>query len=355
MKQYEYELLLLTFLLLRFFFKNFLGVENYFTEQPILGLSEKSNFILGAVVLIIVCIYLSSKFGRLIRSNESTFEKPILILFSLFFACPASLPFLFNTAILTGTQMLYPFAVFALCLFLISKPFIKWLVPIICALYFIPALHSSEVLFSVLRKGAILYVPLILLLLYLDMIKNQIEPGKKKTKRINIKSDSTILFFISLFVSICSYLYSLNKGTSYCEGFYREAQKLNGYLLISLLITAPVLVALGIVIYHAIKNKFPKLIFGVLFRASALLFLLYKNNYYGLWIPFVILSLFIIIFYGVQQKNPAMLSAVQRFGEFCLKHQFSFFIILMVMVSFSNVSSTFLSVTIQKIFNILPY
>jgi len=353
--RYEYELILFVFLLLRFVFKNILGFSTYFTKQTIFGLSDKLNIAIGSAVLLFVCIFLALMFGRLIRRNGEDYEKPLLILVALFFACPATLPFLFAVKSASGTLLLYPFAVFALSIFLISKPFFKWLVPFICAFFFIPALYSSEIFFTALRKGAILYVPLILLYLYLEMMKSQIEPGSKQTKRINKKSAPAVLFILSSLVSIGSYIFTLSSGRSYYLPFFNSEQRLDGYLAVCFLIVAPALAALCAVLYFAIKNKFTMRIFDVFWRVPILLLLLFRSNYYGLWIPFLLLSLFLFVFYSFWQKNSAMLTSVRTVGDYCMEHKFAFYIILIAMASLSNVTSAYLSGTFQSIFDRLPY
>jgi len=354
-KQFEYEIIILIFLLLRFVFKNILGFATYFTKQPIFGFNDKLSILIGTAVLFIICTFLAMIFGKLIRSNGAEYEKPILFFVAFFFACPASLPFLFNTDSLTGTQMFYPFALFILSIFLISKPFVKWLVPLICAVYFVPAVFTNEIFFSVLRKGAILYVPLILLFLFLEMMKIQIEPGSKQKKTINMKSASSILFFVSLLISIASYIYTLTRGKSYYEDFYNNIQRLNGYFVVCLLIVTPALAAIGAVLYYAVKNKFSMPVFDIFWRAPIVLFILYRSNFYGLWIPFLIISLFLVVFFSIQKKNPAMLSAVRTVGDYLSAHLFLFYITLIAMASLSNVTSAYLSTLFQKIFEIVPY
>ncbi|MEI6577939.1 MAG: hypothetical protein WCN92_00590 [Eubacteriales bacterium] len=352
--RYEYELILLIFLLLRFVFKNILGFAKYFTEQKIFGLSNKLNIAIGSTVLLSVCIFLAFMFGQLIKKSGVENEKPFLIFVALFFACPATLPFLFDTKSVSGTLLLYPFSLFILAIFLIRKPFFKWLIPFICAIYFVPALFSSEIFFTALRKGAILYVPLILLFLYLDMMKGQLEPGKQK-KIFDKKSAFSFMFIVSSLASIGSYIFTLTSSKSYYITFFNSEQHLDGYLAICLLIVSPALAAVCAVLYHAVKNKFSTRIFDVFWRVPILLFLLFRSNYYGLWIPFVLISLFLIIFYSVWQKNSAMLSSVRTVGDYCTEHRFIFYIILIAMASLSNVSSSYLSSTFQNIFNKLPF
>lgn len=364
LKQYEYEIILLAFFLLRFVFKNLLGLKKFFTQQPVFGLSDKYSIFLGTAVLVLVCIYLALLFGHLIRRNGKEFERPFLLLVSLFFACPATLPFLFNTQSLSGTQMLYPYAIFILTVFLMYKTVVKWSVPFICALYFLPAIHTSEFFFSAMRKGALLYVPLILLLLFLDMKKELIAVSQKQRTPIKRKSTSgnpkffssnNLLFEISLLVSIISYIYTLVRGKSYSESFFNTEQKFNAFLFICLMISAPILIGAAAVLYNAIKNKYNLSVFRFFGPAIVLLFVLSKNNYYGLWIPCLILSMSFIVFNGVWQKNPPMLNAVCKVGDFLWKYNYLFFIVLIGMASFSNTTTSFLSDAALKIFDKIPY
>jgi len=344
--------------------KNILGLAKYFTAQPIFGLSNTICIVFGIAVLLAVCIFLASVFGQLIKKNETDFEKPVLIFVSLFFACPATLPFLFDTNSLSGTQMLYPFALFLLAVYLIGKPVVKWLVPIICALYFIPALYyPSMSFFTALRKGAILYVPLILLFLFLDMSKKYIVPknAQKESKNVIFTWDHSVLFIISLLVSGGSYIYNnLAKGYfSFGESFYHTSQHIDGYLFACLLITSPVLFTVSATIYRSVKISFPKWVFDCFWIAQILLFPLFKNNYYGLWIPFLVISLSSFVFYGIWQKSSAMLSAARTIGNFFSERKLLFYFFLITMASLANTYShnngPYLSTIFRNIFYNVPF
>lgn len=354
-KQYEYEITLLVFLLLRFFFKNILGLTTYFTQETIFGFSDSLSIIIGIAVVLCVCLYLSYIFGQIIKANGSNYENPVILLVALFFACPASLPFLFDTNSLSGTQMLYPFALFILSVSLINKPVVKWIVPLVCAVFFIPSVHTPEVFFSVLRKGAVLYVPLLLMTLFLNMMRENIAPTGKKKNNSTGNSDSAVLFDISIIVSLGSFVYTLLRGTSFYEASYGAEQNINWYFLICLVLVAPALGIVCAVLHKALNNNFSLGVFGFFITAPLLMLLLTKNNYYGLWIPFLTISLFLLIFYSIHQKNPAILTSVRSVGDYLSEHKFAFYIILIAMASLSNVSSNYLSDTFQKIFAVIPY
>ena len=353
--QYEYEVILFVFLSLRFFFKNILGYKKYFTDQPVFGLTDRISIIIGTVVLLSVCACLALIFAQLIKKTESSLEKPVIYLIALFLASPVSLPFLFDTNSLSGTQMLYPFALFIISVFLVNKRILKWLIPFICAFYFIPAVHTSEFFFLALRKGALLYVPLILAFLFLAMKKNQIEPCGKKKQQTASESNPALLTIISLVVSAGSYIYTLIRNKSYNEMFYSNEEKIDLYFLAGILLAAPALYGVCAVLYKAVKNKYPSNIVNVFAISPFLLLLLSGNTYYSVWIPFWVMSLFVFIFYSIWQKNTAMLNAARDVGGYISEHQFIFYIVLIVMASFSNVSSSYLSNFFQDIFSILPY
>lgn len=362
-QQYEYEIILFAFFILRFIFKNLLRYQKYFNSEPIFGLSDKFSIAIGTAVMLAICFVLAIMFGRLIRANGSEYEKPVIILVALFVACPVTLPFLFDISSLSGSQMLYPFALFIIAISFIGKHFLQWFIPIICALYFIPALYSSEIFFTDLYKGAILYVPLILLFLFLDAIRN-IESGVQQTKTKKDKTslskevlsvwDSTILR-ISLLVSVISYVYCLIRGRSYGEAFFYQQQKLNLYFLAGLLIAAPLLIAVFSIIKNVTVTGYLKKVIYVFFISQVLLFPLYRNNYYGLWIPFFTISLSVLIFYCVWLNNAAMLSSVKTMGDFLWERKFLFFIVLIAMASLSNVSSDYISTFFKQIFEVVPY
>jgi hypothetical protein len=354
-EQYEYEIILLVFLLLRFIFKNILFFKEYFTKEPIFGFSDTLNIVIGIMVVIITCIYLSYLFGQIIKINGPDYESSVIFIVALFFACPASLPFLFDVNSLSGTQMLYPFALFTVSVFLITKPIVKWFIPLICAIYFVPSVYTSEFFFLSLRKGAILYVPLLLLFLFLDMMRKSIKPNNKNKKQPSAELTSSVLFRISFIVSVGAYIYTIVKHMSNDEIFHSVEQKLNWYFLVCLLLIAPALCVICIILYKAVKNSYAFSVFSVFIIAPLLLLPLSKNNYYSIWIPFLILSLFLLVFYSIWQKNPAILSAVRIVGDYLSGHKFVFYIILITMASFSNVSSNYLSDIFQKLFSTVPY
>lgn len=363
-QQYEYEVILFVFLLLRFIFKNLMGLGKYFTAQPVFGLSSTMCIILGAAVVLTVCVCLACFFGQLIRKNGSDFEKSIFILVALFFACPSTFPFLFDTGKLSGTQMLYPFTLFIFAVCLIGKPVVEWLVPVICMIYFIPALYTSAFFFTALQKGAILYVPLILLLLFLDMMKNTDSRLKKKNQdkepetlaKNQLSVINPAMFVCGLLVSISSYIYFLMKGNiHFGENVYGSAQKIDIYLLVCLLITAPLLFAVRTILYYGLKNKFLKSIFNVYLCFIILLFPLFWNNYYGLWVPFLTISLPMFVFFAVWQKNPAILFAINALSEFFLKRRLLFLFFLIAMASLSNISTYYSSDFILKVFHYIPF
>ncbi len=354
-KRYEVEIILLIFLLLRFVFKNILGYKKYFTEQTIFGLSDKISIVIGTVVLLGICASLAMLFGKLIKRSDPSMEKPITYLVALFFACPVSLPFLFDSSSLSGTQMLYPFVLFILSVILANTRIFKWLIPFICATYFIPAAHTSEFFFLALLKGALLYVPLILAFLFLAMKKNQIEPGSNKKQQTASDSNPALLTAISLIVSVGSYIYTLIWNKSYNEIFYSFREKIDLYFLAGILIAAPALYGVCAVLYKAVKNKYPSNIVKVFAIAPLLLLLLSGNIYYSVWIPFLVISLFSLLFYSIWLSNPAVLSAVRDIGDYISEHRFFFYMVLIIMASFSNVTSAYLSKTFQNIFSVLPY
>lgn len=367
-KKIEYEIILLVYLLARFIFKNILGLAKYFTEQPVFGLSNVLCIVLGALVVLTICVCLACFLGQLIRKNKTDFEKPVLILVALFFACPATLPFLFDTNSLSGTQLLYPFALFILALWFIGKRFFEWLVPVICIIFFIPSLFTSEVFFTTLRKEAILYVPLILLFLFLDMMKNtDFEIAKRKQGKkpaVTAKSQTLgidpTMFINSLVVSAGSYIYTMAKSNiRFGESVFDSAQKIDIYLAACLLLTAPLLFAFSAVINYAVKAKFSKLVFNVYFCLFILLFPLFWNNYYGLWVPFLTISLSMVVFFNVWQKNPAMLSAARTLGDFFSKRELLFLFFIIVMASSSNTStygnSIMFSKILQNLFYTIPF
>lgn len=364
LKRVEYELIVFAFLLLRFVFKNVLGLQTYFTQEKVFGLSGLGSILLGAVVLTAACVYLASMGSRLIRREKKEDERPLILLACLLFACPAALPFLFDTDNLSGTQMLYPFALFLLAAFCAGKRAVRWFVPVICALFFIPAVHSGEVFFAALRKGALVYVPLILLLLFMQAETTPAAPRAKKQSTAKAQTRSggrqtlsapNLLFIAALLVSVFAYAYTLFRGKRYSEAFFDSYQPLDGYFFIALAVCAPLLAALGTVLTLSAGDRRIKRALLFLVLTAGVMLVLCADNYYGLWIPFLVISMSLVVFNQVSKENAAVLAAVRRVGDFCWKYNYLFFIVLLVTALFSDTTSSFVSDTTQKIFDKIPY
>lgn len=353
--RYEYEIILFTFLILRFVFKNILSYKEYFSAKPVFHLSDSISIVFGSVVVLLICLFISHLFGKLIRANGPDNEKPVIMIVALFFSCPATLPFLFDADSISGTNMLYPFALFSISILLVTRPWLKWVVPFICLAFFIPALYSQNILFLSMREWSPLYVPLLLMFLYLEMMVKQIKPESNKKSKGNGNPNAASVFDISLILSVGAYIYSIYKGSSFKETAFNTEQKFDVYFLACLIIISPALSIISTVIYKAVANRYPSTIIAVFLATPLLLLLITQNNYYGLWVPFLIVSLFILVFYSIWHKNPAMLTAVRTVGDYLSAHSFVFYIVLIAMASTTNVSSNYLSEAFQKIFNSIPY
>lgn len=357
LKRYEAEIVLSAFLLLRFFFKNILGYQAFFTQKPVFGLSAVPSVTLGTVVLVAVVLCTAALFGKLIRGAGEESEKPLIFLIALFFACPVSLPFLFDPNGISGTMLLYPFAVYLLAVLVFDKPGIQWLAPVICVLFFVPAVHTEEVFFEALRKAAILYVPLILMLLFLSTMKTRLKPGSKKSaaKKNEGRPPSPALFIVSTAVAAASYAYTLIRGKVFFEMRYSSDQKFDWYLLAALVIAAPALAGICAVLYKAAKSGLYAGVWKAAALAAVLMLVLAYRNYYMILVPFLVVSAFAALFYSVSQNSPAALKAVREFGDYVAEHRFAFYIVIIAMASLSNVTSAYLAKPFQDIFSKLPY
>ena len=353
-KQFEYEALLFVFLLLRFVFKNINDIVGYFTAQPVFNMSDSMSITAGVILLIATIFVVAKWFGKLIKTNAASFEKPFLYFIALFLACPATFPFLFDAAEAGGSQLLYPYALFIFSVFITDKPVVKWLLPLVCAAYYIPAAYSGEVFFEILRKGAILYVPLILLFLFSNMMRTRLAP-ENKNQSIDIRSSPSLLFVFCLVASIGSYVYTLFINKPYYMNFYNFAQHLDGSFITGLLIAAPAAAAAFVVTRIAAKNKLATGVADVFIYAPILLFLFFRNNFTGLWIPFFLLSVYMFILSGLRYKNPAILAATTSVGLFFERHKFLFILTLMVTASLSDTSSPYLANAFQTVFRDLPF
>lgn len=350
----EYAIILFIFLVLRFVFKNIPDLFEYFTAQPVFNLSGKSSIAVGSFVLLAVIAMLSSWFGKLIRINGTDSEKPLLYFIALFFACPASLPFLFNYFSASGSLLLYPFALFIFSVFIAGKPVIKWFLPLICTAYFIPAAYSTEVFFLILRKSAVLYIPLLLMYLFLNLMWPGIEPGKKKYL-IRVKSPEFVLFILCVIACTGSFINTLLLNKSYYESFFTASLHLDGGFIVGLVVAAPAAAAAFAVIRVAAKNKFHAVILNTFIYAPISLFLLFRGNYTSHWIPFVLLSAYMLVFYSIRQRSQIMLSAINSIGELLKKHSFVFIMILMATAALSDTSSPYMAVFAKSIFRNIPF
>lgn len=355
LKQFEYETLLFVFLLLRFAYKNINDIGGYFTAQPIFNMSDRMSITAGVILLLATIFVVAIWFGKLIKTNAAGFEKPFLYFIALFLACPATFPFLFDAADTGGgSQLLYPYAIFIFSVFITNKPVVKWLLPLICAAYYIPAAYSNEVIFEIMRKGAILYVPLILLCLFLNMMKPRLAP-ENKNQSINIKYSPAPLFILCLVSSTGSYIYTLFLQRPYYVSFFNFTERLDSSFIAGLLIAAPAVAAAFTVTRIAVKNRLAAGVTNVFIYAPILLFLFFKNNFTGLWIPFLLLSVYMFILYGIRYKNPAILAAATSVGLFFENHKFLFILTLMVTASLSDTSSPYLANTFETVFRNLPF
>lgn len=347
----EYILVLAAFFALRFAFKNVLRFRDYFTIQPVFNLSDTYVLVAGLLVLAFVIVLLALFFERILRSCDGELEKPVILLIAFVLACPAAFPFLFDQERSNGAQLLYPFAVFVFGLFIAQKPIVKWIVPVVCTVYFVPVYHTDEVFFSVLHKSALLYVPLILLFLYLDTVKTFLQTGKKASA----DKQSQLLLIVSAVFSGGAYAYSYFRGYRWGDALFPSDQKISLYLLIALLIVSPTIIAFVAVMVNALKNKFPSNVFAVFWRAQIVLVFLFRNNLLSLWVPFLVLSAAMFVLCAVKAKNPAMLAAVKTVGESMLDRKFIVFMVLIAMASLTNVTSAYLSSAVQSVFSTLPY
>lgn len=355
LKRYEVEIVLFIFLFLRFVFKNILGYQAFFTQKAVFGLSGMPAVILGTAVLLAVILGTSALFGKLVRSAGEESEKPLIFLSALFFACPVSLPFLFDASGVSGTLLLYPFALFLLAVFIFDKPVAQWLVPAICVLFFVPAVHTDEIFFESLRKAGLLYVPLIVLLAFLGMMKNRFKPAAKKSAKKAESAQSPAFFIVTATAAVASFAYTLIRGKAFFEMRYNSDQKFDWYFAAALVIAAPAVYGVCAVLYKAVKNGFPAGVWRAAAAAPLLMLALSYHNYYIIFVPFLVISLFMAVFYSITQNNPAVLKAVCEFGDYVAEHRFVFYIIIIAMASLSNVTSAYLSKPFQDIFAKLPY
>lgn len=356
LKHYEPEIVLTVFLFLRFFFKNILGYQAFFAQKAVFGLYRVPAVVLGTAVLAAVILGVSFLFGKLIRSAGEETEKPLIFLSALFFASPVSLPFLFDANSVSGTMLLYPFALFLLAVFVFEKPVVQWLVPAVCVVFFVPAVHTDEVFFESLRKAGILYVPLILLLVFLGMMKHRFKPAAKKNAAAKTeKRTSPALFITSAAAAAVSFAYTLIRGKPFFEMRYNADQKFDWYFAAALVIAAPAVYGVCAVLYKAAKTGLPAAAWQAAAAALLLLLVLSYHNYYIIWVPFLVMSLFAAVFYIVSQNNPAALKAVREFGDYVAGHRFLFYIVIIATASLSNVTSAYLSKPFQDIFSKLPY
>lgn len=352
--QFECEIILFIFFLLRFIFKNLHGISAYFTSNPIFNIPVWASIATGFFVLLSVLALMSFGLGKFIKSFPLDFRNPLIYIVALFLACPASLPFLFSTESADGTQLLYPFALFIVSLSIARIPIIRWLLPFLCATFLVPSIYSSDNLFLFLRKGAILYIPLIMLYLYLNMITPHLLDDKKFT-HADIKSPHSILFFLSVLSSFGSYMHILISDKPFYENAYYSSQPLDRHFIVSLLIAAPAVVTAAAVLRTALKNKFPYHLFATFSYSPFFLLLFFRGNYTGLWVPFVLLSAYMLVFFTVRLQNRAMLSAVGTVASYYETHRVLFFVLLITTASLLDTSAPYMANAVKDLFRAVPY
>lgn len=377
LKTYEYELVLFLYLSVRFVFKNILGVTGYFTAEPVFGFSNAMSVVTGLILVVFVCASLSMLFGQLIRKNGKEHETPLLLLTALFFAAPVTLPFLFganthaftsDTISLSGTTMLYPFALFISVFLVMNKPYIRWVVPLICALFITPPTGLLASGFDFLPRMSVLYAPLILMVLFINCFNKYLlfkamrstnrnaSNRKPKTASPSDFWESLAVLILSLLFSVASFAYAVTtRNFILLESLYGMPQNVDRYLLVSLLMTAPALATTLWVTVSATKKGFASEWVFIFLSLQVVLFPLFRDNYYGLWVPFLVLSFFLFLFICIYHGNSAVLSAAKIFGDYCGKHKFLLLFLLIAMASFSNTSMIYSSSFLFNVFGRLPY
>lgn len=377
LKTYEYELILFVYLSVRFVFKNILGVAEYFTAEPVFGFSNATSVVTGAILVVLVCASVSILFGHLIRKNAEDYQTSLFILTALFFASPVTLPFLFGanthaftsgTVSLSGTTMLYPFALFISVFFIMNKPYMRWAIPFLCALFIAPPARLLSSGFDFLPRMSVLYVPLILMVLFINCFNKYLlfkamrstnrKASNRKPKTVSPSDvwESLAVLVLSLLFSAASFSYAVTtRNFVVRESLYDMPQNADRYFLLSLLMTAPAIVAVLWIMVSAIKKGFSPVWVLVFLSLQAVLFPLFRDNYYGLWVPFLVLSFFLFLFICVFHGNTTVLSATQKFGDYCVKHKFLLLFLLIVMASLSNTSLIYASSFLVNVFGRIPY
>lgn len=352
--QIRYEFMLIVFLGFRFIFKNLPDVTDYFTEQPVFNLPSFVSILLGSLVLFLVIVLFSVFFEKTVRGVGAKSERSFLFFFAVFLANPVALPFLFNASGVGGSQLLFPFAVFVIALFLAANRVSQWLLPLLCSVFFIPLMFSSESFWIFLRKSAVLYVSLILLYLFIKAIR-PFDNTDNKSRIGRYKTPDFYLFLLCATVSALSYFISLTSETDYSINVFRLTQEIDLRFAVALALASPVVITAVAVLRIAMKSGFSKAAIEACLLSAILLFPFFRTNYVGLWIPFLVLSLYMLILVCVSRGSASMISAVTTVGSFFEKHAFIYFVFLMVTASLSDISSAYLSPVANSIFGSLPF
>ncbi len=350
--RFRYEAFIFIFFLFRFAFENLPKIGRYFTVQPIFDMSEKASIAVGTVVLLTTCLGLAFLFGKLLNSGAAEQKKHLSCLVALFLASPVSFPFLYNSQAVNGSQLLYPFALFVFALIISQSSILKWLLPAICVLFLVPATLTSESLFSYLQRGAILYIPLLLLFL---LLKLNFVWQKTSDIKSDIKSDDFVLFAVCFLACIGSYLYSYKNGNLFQIPFFFSARNPTNGFFSAAVVALPALIVGGWLFREITKSRQTALSPSVFFLVHILSFPTFKYNIIGLWIPFLLISTYMFIFIAHQRQQPSAVTAIEEFGVFVEKHGFLFLILLMIMALLSNHSSYYLSDFLRNFFYNTPF
>ena len=326
------------YLILIFLAKRNFEPADFFTAYPLWGTNAVLNMVLGLVVLIAVCLSLAFFLGKVIRTNGEENEKPVLILVALFLACPSALLFLFKTSGSSGTQLLYPFAFFLLAVFLSEKRYVKWLIPVICALLFVPAKYLSTGFLTIFSKGSGMYIPLLLVWLFLNCVNSNKQPANKKgminkNKTDKLEKEDFYLFGLSFIIIVGAYTFLYSRKLS--GGLSGFSQEIDSKLLVCLLVSLPALITVLSVLIPAAKTEFPRTILPL----PILMLPFFNGRYYTEWIPFTVILFFLLAFYLILHKNSKILSAVNATYEFFLRHKLLLVFALISTSMLSNVNS----------------
>ncbi len=361
-KLFETEIVVFIFVVLRFFFKNITEPVRYFRTGHITFGSTEKNIIIGFIIVFIISFILAIITGSMMKKYDDDERKPLILAIAFFYACPASLPYIYSIDSVEGFKLLLPFLLFITAVFVIDIKYVKWITPIICFVFFYNAesfSDSTTTLYESFNKYGLIYFPAILMLILtgcfgFEEINDTVKKKKQTSGKINV--ENIALLSSSAVAGIVSFLLFNLKSDTTNQADAIEYLMFGRTVGFSLIVCIPAVILLGYIWYKSFKNGFsPVIPASILVITLIILFIVNAKKQNEILVPMFLISQFTAIYGLLKKKSSAVFNALADVEDFFSDKIAILLIILMVMASFSNVTSEYISTWFQRFMSYVPF